>query len=43
MAELDQEMMIEYRNKKRTQRYYRKLVAATRTGKGEGLVWLCLL
>ena len=35
MADLDQQMLIEYRNKKKTQRYYRKLVNATRIGKGK--------
>ena len=31
MAELDQQMMMEHRNKKKTQKYYRKLVDATKT------------
>ena len=34
MAELDQQMMIEHRNKKKTHKYHRKLVDATKSTKG---------
>ena len=34
MAELDQQMMMEHRNKRKTTKYYRKLVEATKSGKG---------